>query len=169
MLQKVIFLLLLCRMGKEKTQKNVMITNRRATHEYYFVLEFEAGMVLTGTEIKSIRAGYANLSDAYCIFEHGELYVKNLNISEYANGSFYNHETRRTRKLLLRRNELRKLERRLKERGMTIIPFKLFISERGFAKLQIALAQGKKEFDKRETIKERDVKRDIDKVMKAYK
>jgi SsrA-binding protein len=156
-------------MGKEKGQKNVMITNRRATHDYAFVIELEAGIVLTGTEIKSIRAGYANLGDAYCIFEHGELYVKNMNISEYANGSYYNHETRRTRKLLLRRNELRKLERRLKERGMAIIPYKLYISDRGFAKLQIALAQGKKSFDKRESIKERDVKRDIDKVMKAYK
>jgi SsrA-binding protein len=156
-------------MSKDKGQKNVMITNRKATHEYYFVLEFEAGLVLTGTEIKSIRAGYANLGDAYCIFEQGELYVKNMNISEYANGSYYNHETRRTRKLLLRRNELRKLERRLKEKGMTIVPYKLYLSDRGFAKLQIALAQGKKSYDKRETIKERDVKRDIDKVMKAYK
>jgi SsrA-binding protein len=156
-------------MGKEKGQKNVMITNRRAAHDYAFVLEFEAGIVLTGTEIKSIRAGYANLSDSFCIFEHGELYVRNMNISEYANGSYYNHETRRVRKLLLRRNELKKLERRLKERGMTIVPYKLYISDRGFAKLQIALAQGKKSFDKRETIKERDVKRDIDKVMKAYK
>jgi SsrA-binding protein len=156
-------------MSKEKGQKNIMITNRRATHEYFFVLEFEAGIVLTGTEIKSIRAGYANLTDAYCIFEHGELYVKNMNISEYANGSYFNHDTRRMRKLLLRRQELRKLERRLKEKGTTIIPFKMFISDRGFAKLQIALAQGKKSFDKRETIKERDVKRDIAKVMKAYK
>ena len=156
-------------MGKEKGQKNIMITNRRATHDYEFVLEYEAGIVLTGTEIKSIRAGYANLGDSYCVFEHGELYVKNMNISEYANGSYYNHETRRVRKLLLRRNELRKLERRMKERGMAIIPYKLYVSDRGFAKLQIALAQGKKSFDKRETIKERDVKRDIDKVMKAYK
>lgn len=156
-------------MSKDKNQKNVMITNRRATHEYSFVTEYEAGMVLTGTEIKSIRAGYANLADAYCVFEHGELYVRNMNISEYANGSYYNHETRRTRKLLLRKPELRKLERKLKDKGMTIVPFKLFISDRGFAKLQIALAQGKKSYDKRESIKERDVKRDIAKVMKAYK
>lgn len=153
----------------KKVQKNVMITNRRATHEYYFVSEYEAGIVLTGTEIKSIRAGYANLTDGYCVFEQGELYVKNLNISEYANGSYYNHEAKRTRKLLLRRSELRKLERKLKEKGMTIIPYKLYISDRGFAKLQIALAQGKKTYDKRETLKERDVKRDMDKVMKAYK
>lgn len=153
----------------KKVQKNVMITNRRATHEYYFVSEYEAGIVLTGTEIKSIRAGYANLTDGYCVFEQGELYVKNLNISEYANGSYYNHEAKRTRKLLLRRSELRKLERKLKEKGMTIVPYKLYISDRGFAKLQIALAQGKKTYDKRETLKERDVKRDMDKVMKAYK
>jgi SsrA-binding protein len=156
-------------MSKENKQKNVMITNRRATHEYAFLLEYEAGIMLTGTEIKSIRAGYANLTDAYCVFEQGELYVKNMNISEYANGSYFNHEAKRMRKLLLNRSELRKLERRLKEKGLTVIPYKLYISERGFAKLQIALAQGKKSYDKRESIKERDVKRDIDKVMKSYK
>ncbi|MFZ4542974.1 MAG: SsrA-binding protein SmpB [Saprospiraceae bacterium] len=156
-------------MSASKGNKSIMITNRRATHDYAFLMELEAGMVLTGTEIKSIRAGYANLTDAYCIFEHGELYVKNMNISEYANGSYYNHEAKRNRKLLLRKNELRKFERKLKEKGTSIIPYKLYISERGFAKLLIALAQGKKSFDKRESIKERDVKRDIDKVMKAYK
>lgn len=155
-------------MSKDSKQKNIMITNRRATHEYAFLLEYEAGIMLTGTEIKSIRAGYANLTDAYCTFEHGELYVKNMNISEYANGSYYNHEAKRMRKLLLHRKELKKLERRLKEKGLTIVPYKLYISERGFAKLQIALAQGKKSYDKRESIKERDVKRDIDKAMKKY-
>lgn len=155
-------------MSKENKQKNIMITNRRAAHDYAFLLEYEAGIMLTGTEIKSIRAGYANLSDAYCMFEHGELYVRNMNISEYANGSYYNHEAKRMRKLLLHGRELRKLERRMKEKGLTIIPYKLYISDRGFAKLQIALAQGKKTFDKRESIKERDVKRDIDKVMKKY-
>jgi SsrA-binding protein len=156
-------------MSGGKGSKTIMITNRRATHDYAFLSELEAGIVLTGTEIKSIRAGYANLTDAYCIFDHGELYVKNMNISEYATGSYYNHEVKRNRKLLLRRNELRKLERKIKDKGTSIIPYKLYINERGFAKLLIALAVGKKSYDKREAIKERDVKRDIDKVMKAHK
>jgi SsrA-binding protein len=125
--------------------------------------------VLTGTEIKSIRAGYANLNDAFCSIEHGEVIVRNLHISEYTNGSYYNHEAKRVRKLLLKRNEIKKLERKLKEKGLALIPFKLYINERGFAKLAIELAQGKKSYDKRETLKERDVKRDIDKVMKQYK
>jgi SsrA-binding protein len=154
---------------KAKYSKIVMIKNRRAEHEYAFVQEYEAGIVLTGTEIKSIRAGYANLNDAYCTFENGEIHVRGLHISEYANGTYYNHEAKRVRKLLLKRQELKKLERKLKEKGFTIIPFKLYTTERGFAKLGIALAQGKKTFDKRNTLKERDIKRDIDKVVKQYK
>jgi SsrA-binding protein len=154
---------------KDKYRKIVNIQNRKATHEYFFVQELEAGIVLTGTEIKSIRAGYANLSDAFCSIEHGEMYIRGLHISEYANGTYYNHEAKRSRKLLLKSNELKKLERKLKEKGFTIIPYRLYTTERGFAKVAIALAQGKKMFDKRQTIKERDVKRDLDKAMKQYK
>jgi SsrA-binding protein len=158
-------------MAKEKDQykKIVNIKNRRAEHEYFFLQELEAGIMLTGTEIKSIRAGYANLNDAYCSFEQGELYVRGLHISEYSNGTYYNHEAKRMRKLLLKKNELKKLERKLKEKGFTIVPFKLYTTERGFAKLGIALAQGKKNYDKRQTLKERDVKKDLDKAMKQYK
>ena len=147
----------------------VEIVNRKASFEYYFVQEYDAGMMLTGTEIKSIRAGNANLSDAWCLIENGELWVKSLFIAEYSHGTDNNHETRRSRKLLLRRSEITKLEKKGKEKGFNIIPIRLFISERGFAKLRIALATGKKTFDKRETIKERDGKRELDRVKKIVK
>lgn len=156
-------------MTKEKKKQKVEIVNRKASFEYYFEQEYDAGMILTGSEIKSIRAGNANLSDAYCLFENGELWVRNLYIAEYEFGTTSNHLPRRNRKLLLRKPELRKLERGTREKGSTIIPYKLFISERGFAKLTIELARGKKMFDKRETIKEREGKRDMDRINKAYK
>lgn len=123
---------------------------------------------MTGTEIKSIRKGSADLRDAYCYFKKGELFVKNLFISEYDWGNQFNHETRRVRKLLLRGAELRKLEKKIKERGYTIVPYRLYFNDRGFAKLEIALAQGKKTHDKRESIKEKDVKRDMDRIKKAH-
>jgi SsrA-binding protein len=156
-------------MAKEKKRPKVEILNRKATFEYYFVNEFDAGIMLTGSEIKSIRGGNANLTDAYCIFYQGELWVRNLYIAEYEYGTDSNHLPRRNRKLLLRRPELRKLERGIKEKGSTIVPFKIFISERGFAKVTVCLARGKKSFDKRATIKEREGKREIDRVNKAYK
>lgn len=156
-------------MSKEKHKKRVEIVNRKAGFEYHFVQEFDAGIMLTGSEIKSIRGGNANLTDAYCLFEHGELWVRNLFIAEYEFGTDSNHLPRRNRKLLLRRPELRKLERGIKEKGSTIIPIKIFISDRGFAKVRIALARGKKSFDKRETIKEREGKREVDRINKAYK
>lgn len=156
-------------MAKEKKKQKTEIVNRKAAYEYHFVQEFDAGIVLTGSEIKSIRSGNANLSDAYCIFENGELWVRNLYIAEYEYGTDSNHLPRRNRKLLLRRPELRKLERGVKEKGSTIIPYKLFISDRGFAKLTIELARGKKAFDKRETIKEREDKRSLDRLNKTYK
>lgn len=156
-------------MAKEKKRPKVEILNRKATFEYYFVNEFDAGIMLTGSEIKSIRGGNANLTDAYCIFDQGELWVRNLYIAEYEYGTDSNHLPRRNRKLLLRRPELRKLERGIKEKGSTIVPFKIFISERGFAKVTVCLARGKKSFDKRATIKEREGKREIDRVNKAYK
>jgi SsrA-binding protein len=152
-------------MDKKKKGK-VEITNRRAEYEYQFIDTFEAGIVLFGTEVKSLRGGNANINDAFCFFEKGELYIKNMYIKEYAFATHFNHEARRTRKLLLRRPELRKLERKVKERGFTIVPFRLFFSERGYAKLEIALAQGKKSYDKRESIKAKDHKRDLDRIKK---
>lgn len=118
-------------------------------------------MVLTGTEIKSIREGKAALVDSYCYFRNNELYIKNMNISEYSEGTHYNHEPNRERKLLLSKLEINRLVKKMKDQGLTIIPIRLFISDSGYAKLEIALAKGKKEFDKRESIKERDVKREI--------
>ena len=140
--------------------KNISIPNKRAKFEYAFLEEYSAGMVLTGTEIKSIRQGKVNMSDAYCVFNGTELFVKNLNIAKYEMGTHYNHEPLRERKLLLNKKELKKLTNKLTDKGLTIIPTRLFIAESGIAKLEIALAKGKKLFDKRETIKERDVSRD---------
>ncbi|MBP1629289.1 MAG: smpB [Bacteroidetes bacterium] len=142
------------------------IKNKRAAFEYFFVQTFTAGMVLMGTEIKAIREGKANLTDAYCSFSNGELWVNNLHISEYRFGSYYNHEVKRARKLLLNSNELKKLESKTKEKGFTIIPTLLFIDSRGFAKIEIALAKGKQSFDKRETIKQKDNKRELDRLLK---
>ena len=124
--------------------------------------------MLTGTEIKSIRLGEANLKEAYCLFVRGELFIKNMYIAEYKYGTHNNHEVRRDRKLLLKKIELKKFERKVKEKGFTIVPYKLFISERGFAKLHIALATGKKQYDKRATIKERENKRDLDRIKKMH-
>jgi SsrA-binding protein len=156
-------------MAKSKLKAKIEIVNRKASFEYHFEQEYDAGMVLTGTEIKSIRFGNANLNDAYCAIEGGDLYVRNLFIAAYEFGSENNHEPRRTRRLLLRAPEIRKLERKIKEKGYTIIPYKLFINDRGFAKLTIELAVGKKSFDKRNTIKERDDKRSLDRVKKHFK
>jgi SsrA-binding protein len=153
----------------EKKPRKIEIVNRRAQYEYEFLDVLEAGLVLQGTEIKSIRKGNANLSDAYCVFQPDGLYVRSMFIAEYENGTYANHETRRIRKLLLRKPELRKLERRVKERGLTIVPYKLYLSDRGLAKLEIALAQGKKTHDKRESIKEKDNKRELDRMKKVTK
>ena len=151
---------------EKKKKGKLEIVNRRAEFEYHFVDTYEAGISLLGTEIKSIRAGNANIKDAFCFFENGELYLKNMYIKEYAFATYFNHEARRTRKLLLRRPELRKLEKRVKERGFTIVPFKVYISERGFLKVVIALAQGKKSFEKRESIKDKDNRRDMERLKK---
>ncbi len=151
----------------DKKPNKINIINRRASFEFFFMDQFEAGIELTGTEIKSIRRGSADLRDAYCFFKKGELFVKNLYIAEYDWGNQFNHETRRVRKLLLRKAELRKLEKKIKERGFTIVPYRLYLNDRGFAKLEIALAQGKKTHDKRTTIKEREGKRDLDRIKKT--
>ncbi len=142
------------------------IVNRKSQFEFHFIQTYEAGLVLTGTEVKALRQGMANLTDAYCLFDRGNLVVKSMYIAEYDHGTIYNHDARRDRRLLLRKPELKKLERRVTEKGYTIVPYKLYFNDRGFAKLEIALAQGKKAFDKRETIKERDSKRDLDRLKK---
>ena len=154
-------------MAKEKKNTRVVeIKNKKASFEYQFLAEFEAGIVLTGTEIKSLRAGEANLKDAYCYFKKGELYIKNMFIAEYKYGTYNNHDTRRERKLLLKKTELRKLSKKATEKGFSIIPYRLYFSERGLAKLEIHLATGKKSYDKRHTIKERENKRDLNRLNK---
>lgn len=147
---------------------DINIRNKKARFEYNILETFVAGIKLLGTEIKSIREGKANISDSFCTFINNELYIRNLHISEYAHGSFYNHEAKRDRKLLLTKKEIKKLLIKGEDKGLTIIPLKIFISDRGFAKLEIALAQGKKAFDKRDSLKERDVKREMDKAMKNF-
>ena len=142
------------------------IVNRKARYEYQFLQGFEAGMVLKGTEVKSLRKGLANLNDAYCYLNDGELFIKSLFIAEYDHGNLNNHETRRDRKLLLKRSELKKLVRRVKEKGFTIVPYKIFFSDRRLFKLEIFLAQGKKAYDKRQSIKDKDVKLDMDRSAK---
>ena len=145
---------------------NIVIKNKKASHDYVFLEKFIAGIKLTGTEIKSIRAGKAALTDAFCQFTNGELYLKGMHISEYWWGNLNNHDPLRERKLLLTRRELRKLERKVKVTGLTIIAIKVFINDRGLAKAEIALARGKKEYDKRETLKRRDADRELDRIRK---
>ena len=145
-----------------KAKSNVEIKNRRASFDYEFLETYIAGIVLTGTEIKSIRAGKASLVDSFCSFNNGELYVKNMHVADYWWGSWGKHDPRRDRKLLLNRKELNKLNRAVKEKGSTIVAVKLFISDKGYAKLLIALARGKKEYDKRQSIKEKDMRRDME-------
>jgi len=144
----------------------INIKNKKAHFEYHILDKYIAGIQLLGTEIKSIRESKANINDAFCAFLNNELYIRNMHIAEYSHGSFYNHESKRDRKLLLSKKELNKLRVKGDEKGFTIIPLRIFINERGLAKVEIALAQGKKEFDKRETIKERDTKRELARVMK---
>lgn len=152
-------------MGKDKILKTIEIKNRRASFEYTFIDTFTAGMVLMGTEIKCIRQGKANLTDSYCLFFQGELFVRNMHISKYDEGTRFNHDPLRDRKLLLSKRELGKLQKELKNVGLTIIPTRLFISDNGYAKLNFALAKGKKSFDKRDDIKEKDVKREMDRSL----
>lgn len=147
---------------KDTIAKKVNIDNRRASFEYFFLEKLTAGISLTGTEIKSIRQRNVNLQDAYCFFHDGELYVRSMHISPYSEGTHYNHDPLRDRKLLVTKRELKKWEEKLKDQGLTIIPVRLFTNDKGLAKIEIALAKGKKLYDKRETIKERDVKRDLE-------
>ena len=153
-------------MSKEKLKfsNSINIRNKKASFDYEFVDKFVAGMVLKGTEIKSIRMGKVTLTDGFCYFRDEELYVRGIHISSYELGSFYNHEPTRERKLLLNKKELNKLSQKSQEKGLTIIPVRLFITDRGFAKLEIALAKGKKLHDKRDSIKEKDIKKELSKI-----
>lgn len=152
-------------MAKESRFSNdVHIKNRKARYEYEFIDTYEAGIVLKGTEIKSIREGKVNLMDGYCYFNGNELFLKGIHISPYSQSSFYNHESTRERKLLLHKRELAKIKSKLDEKGLTLIPSRLYINKRGFAKVEIALAKGKKLHDKRDSIKEKDVKRELDRI-----
>lgn len=147
-------------------QASINIKNKRATFDYELLETYTAGIVLTGTEIKSIRLGKASLVDTFCVFEKGELWVKNMNIAEYFYGSYNNHNARRDRKLLLNKKELKKIERLIKETGYTVVPTRLFLNDRGLAKLNIAVARGKKQYDKRQSLREKDDKRMMDRMMK---
>lgn len=149
-----------------KPQKNINIQNKRARFEYELIEQFEAGIVLTGTEIKSIRLSKASITESFCQIIEGELFVINMQIDEYKFGTFYNHKIKRERKLLLHKKEINKLERKLKDAGNTIVPLKLYINDSGKAKLLISLARGKKLHDKRESIKDRDNKRNLDRILK---
>lgn len=151
-------------MSKQRFSNNINIRNRQANFNYELLDKYVAGMVLKGTEIKSIKEGKVNLQDGYCYLSNGELFVKGINITAYAQGTHYNHEPARERKLLLRKSEIRKIQGKMEEKGLTLIPVRLFVTERGLAKLEIALARGKKQYDKRQSIKERDVKRELNKV-----
>ena len=147
-------------------QKEVTIKNKRARFEYELMDSYDAGIQLFGTEIKSIRMGKASITESFCQMKNGELYIVNMFIDEYDWGTYFNHKTRRDRKLLLQKSELRKLERKTKETGLTIVVTTLFINNKGLAKLKIYLAKGKKLFDKRNTIKGKDLKRDLDRMIK---
>ena len=149
---------------------NINIKNRKARFEYEILDKYIAGIVLTGTEIKSIRMGKASIAESFCEFnERGELFVINMYIEEYSHGNFHNHKPRSERKLLLQKRELKKLQKAVTASGNTIVPLRLFLNDRGLAKMEIALAKGKKLYDKRQVIKDRDNKRNLDRIKKAYK
>jgi SsrA-binding protein len=145
---------------------DIVIKNKKASHDYEFLEKFIAGIKLTGTEIKSLRMGKATMADSYCFISDGELFLRGMHIAEYWWGNLNNHDPIRDRKLLLTKRELRKIERKVKESGLTIIAIKVFINDRGLAKAEIAISKGKKEFDKRETLKRKDTERDMDRVRK---
>lgn len=151
------------------TQKKLEIHNRRASFHYELMETYAAGIVLKGTEIKALREGAGSLNEAFCFMRDGELYIKNMHIAEYSHGNLMNHEVMRLRKLLLTKRELGRIDAKMREKGMAVVPVRLFQNERGYAKLEVALARGKKAFDKRESIKQKDNKRELDRVMKRYR
>lgn len=146
----------------------INIKNKRAEHDYHVIDRYTAGLVLTGTEIKSIRAGRAGLVDTFCFINNGEMWVKNMYVAEYAQGSFNKHELRRDRKLLLNKKEIRSLQSDTKTPGYTIVPLRLFLSSKGLAKLEIGLCRGKKEYDKRQTLKEKESRREVERFTKGH-
>jgi SsrA-binding protein len=148
-------------------KNDIQIKNKRAYFDYNIIEKYDAGLALLGTEIKAIRQGKANMTDAFCMFIGNVLYVRNLHISEYSHSSFHHHDIKRDRILLLQKKELKKLRFRSEEKGYTIVPLRIFTNDRGFAKIEIALAQGKKEFDKRDSIKDRESKREMDRALKV--
>lgn len=147
---------------------NVEVKNKKARFEFEWLEDFNAGIVLTGTEMKSIRNGKASIMESFCVVRDGEVFIRNMYIAEYENGSYNNHVPRRDRKLLLGRNEIRKLEKKLKDKGLTVIASKLYINEKNLAKLRIHLAKGKKLHDKRDDLKNKDIKREMDRLSKKY-
>jgi SsrA-binding protein len=151
---------------KKRVVQNLNLVNRKASFEYAFIAKLIAGIQLTGTEVKSVRGGQVNMSEAYCIFEGDDLFLKNLHVSEFKTGGYLNHDPLRKRKLLLKKSEIKKVHQKLAEKGLTIIPIRIFISESGFIKVEIAIARGKKTFDKREDLKKRDTEREIRKAIK---
>lgn len=150
-------------------EKKIEYVNRKAKHEYHFLELVEAGIVLTGTEIKSIRGGLVNLRDAYCVFQGEEMWVRSIFIGEYKQGNQFNHEERRPRKLLLKKQEINKWLKKTKEKGFTIVPYRMYLNERGICKVEIVLVQGKKNYDKRDAIKQKDTKRQLDRAMKEFR
>lgn len=146
--------------------KDIEILNRKASYLYNFIQTYEAGILLSGPEVKSIKAGNANMSDAYCIVEHGEVWIKNLNINPYKQSAESDYNPKQNRKLLLNKEEIRKIERKISEKGLTLIPYKIYVADRGIIKVEIVLVSGKKSFDKRESIKEKDEKRNLDRNFK---
>jgi SsrA-binding protein len=141
------------------------IRNRQAYYDYFIDDKYDAGMVLTGTEVKSLRAGRASFNDSYCYFHRGEMWIKSLHIAEYSHGTSSNHDPLRERKLLLNKKELRKIESKIKEKGVTVVPLRIFFSDKGLAKIELGLGKGKKLYDKRETIKQRDNQREMKKFI----
>lgn len=150
-------------------EAKIDIRNKRAGFEFEIIDRFQAGIVLTGSEIKAIRNGGGSISEAFCTIRDGELFIKGMNIPEYSHGGYSNHETVRLRKLLLTKRELRRIDAKIRERGLAVIPIRLFINERGYAKLEIGIGKGKKKYDKRESIKQKENKRELDRVMKKYR
>lgn len=148
--------------------QHINISNRRAYFEFEILEKLTAGIMLTGTEIKSIREGKANINDGFCFIHKGGMYIRNMNIAEYSHGNIYNHDPIRQRTLLLNKKEIKRWSNKTKEKGLTIVPLKVFITDRGFAKMEIGLAKGKKSHDKRDSLKAKDSKREIDRVMKRY-
>jgi SsrA-binding protein len=148
------------------SKHEINIRNKKAKFEYHLLDTFDAGIVLSGTEIKSIRKSKASILEAYCIFHSGEIWIRNMHVSEYENASFYNHKPKADRKLLLNKTEILKIEKFLKIKGNTVVPLRIFLSDKGWVKVEIACAQGKKTHDKRQDLKEKDDKRDIDRAMK---